>query len=81
MGACPVESYFLEAPKFVLFLLTAESFSLSSRSFSFLFSLLVPLVPAADDGVGTLDAFSLKDVDIGVGACEAGVDPGVPDSY
>lgn len=70
--------YFLDAPKLVLFLPICESPSLSSVSFSFFFDL--EFLPVPDDGVGCADPLSRNDADTGVGACDAGVDPGV-ESY
>ena len=56
--------------------------SLSSASF-FLLLLIAALVPPADVGVGWAEPLSRNDVVIGVGACDAGVEPtepGVPES-
>jgi hypothetical protein len=65
------QAHFL-APKFVLFFVPV-SVPLSSVSFFF----LAFFVPAADVGVALAEPPSRKDADIGVGACEAGVEPGV----
>ena len=75
------ESYFRAAPKLVRFLPPAnDSASLSSSSLRFL---LIPadLGIAAEVGVAWADtapAASLNDAEIGVAACDAGVDPTEP---
>jgi hypothetical protein len=66
--------YLREAPKFVRFLTVCESFSLSSLSLLFL-NLLAALPAVADVGVACADPVSLNEVDSGVGACDAGVEP------
>lgn len=63
---------FLDAPKLVLFL--EVSASLSSVSFFFRFEFLLPV---AEVGVAFTEVVSRKDVETGVGAWEAGVEPGV----
>lgn len=79
---CCSAHHFLDAPKFVRFLFACESFSLSSLSFSFFFSLLAFFPAVADVGVAFADPVSLKDVDNGVGACDPGVEPpDAPGSY
>ena len=80
-AALPSPRHFLAAPKFVRFFVVCVSPSLSSASF-FLF-LIAALVPPADVGVGWAEPLSRNDVEIGVGACDAGVEPtepGVPES-
>lgn len=69
--------HFLEAPKFVRFLLICVSFSLSSVS---LFLGLFALFPPADVGVGLPDALSRNVVDNGVGAGVEPTDPGAEES-
>jgi hypothetical protein len=84
-----VVSHFLEAPKLALFFVVCASPSLSSTSLSlslsfslslslslsFFLFLVPPLLPLADVGVGCAEPVSRNDVDSGVGACDAGVEP------
>lgn len=69
--------HFLDAPKFVRFLLVCASFSLSSVS---LFLGLFALFPVAEVGVGLPDALSRYVVDKGVGAGVEPTDPGAEES-
>jgi len=71
LGKSDIELYFLDAPRLILFFAGGTSASLSSASAAFFFFLLFP--PPV---VGV--AVPLNEPDTGVGACEAGVDPGVP---
>lgn len=70
--------HFLDAPKFVRFLLVCASFSLSSVS---LFLGLFALFPVAEVGVGLPDALSRYVVDKGVGAGVEPTDPGAEESW
>lgn len=70
--------YFLDGPKLVRFLVGCASPSLSSLSFFFvLFALLWPAPVLGVD----CDPWSRSEVANGVGAWDAGVEPGVDESW